>query len=47
VQPHLAEPGEATSLDAFPGGYCYRASRWLPDDAAAPPIPLVVLEKHH
>ena len=45
VQPHLWPPGEAISLDDFPGSYCYSASAWRHADPSVPPI--VVLETSH
>ena len=43
VQPHLAAPESKTSLDDFPGGYCYFASEWSSRDGA----PIIVCERHH
>lgn len=43
VKPRLAEPDRPASLQAFPGEYCYFASKWhLPDEFS-----LIVLERHH
>ena len=42
-KPHLAAPdAESYSLDDFPGGYFYVASRW-----ASAQEPVVLLEMHH
>ena len=43
AKPHIAS-GARTSLDDFPGGYCYFASRW---EAREEEAPIVVLEKQH
>jgi len=42
AKPHLASDGRA-SLDEFPGGYCYFASRWESESGTW----IIVLEKHH
>src|ERR1035438_662129 len=40
---HLTN-GAKTTLEEFPGGYCYFASQW---EGREPEAPIAVLEKYH
>lgn len=46
VKRHVLAPGHSAALEEFPGEYFYVATEWV-RGGTHPPMPLVVLERHH
>jgi hypothetical protein len=44
---NILHPMEPKHLDAFPGAYCFSASRWKDVNEPEAAEPIVLLEKHH